>query len=774
MINPKKMTVVKNTFAILYHPLTAIDQEVGDLILQAGESYRTAKKIKSSAVRPALQLLEAYCDITGVRITMETLRSPAIGEILESYTAVLAGNELLDLPNKESVKLCRRLYQILATAKLAHPDIHTVSWDFDLFKPDESKCAKVASADDFKRWYWEGWMIRGKDGKSTHLRLAPLVKSYGRAFVERVYVQLKKYYRGREKDYRLEWGFMFDYLHENQAKWPMQTFKTEQGVKRFMHAFTLAHFNRAKEAGYDSIYKIKSWNKFISAVESCLCKTGVWANLTSPIRRPPTATKHGSETRLCEKDGLLIQEKLLTSIPLHVTDAEAIDVLFFHIRNDLATVRNWANKQAADLKSRYDRRILLAQKGTPIVEHTGRGMFKRYTLADICSTLEDIDSSVPHKFLCKVHKHITGENCSATQLASTYGFPLAGCLYPLKCLLVLEHPEITADFINGFKLYNQAGQLTGFDEEKRLLIGYKERKQSEVREQIIELNDTSFAVVKDIIEITSLGRRKLKGQGNDVWRQLFVNSARGTTVFGPDITPRWTDNGFANDSGLREELIAQFTPHSDLPEKQLVGFIQRVRLGRIRASAAVAVFMKSKSSEAMSKALGHQHYYPDLLSHYLPDALLAFIKARWIRIFQKALVCEAMKDSPHLLQVTKFNSMDELDTFLDNHRIQEIPSQASDPERKEQRKTTKTSEAVLSIGVPFLASLLSLEAAVAASSNRTRVCGKAEYWASFAEKIKAEISGGYNRLLKKHLDTALKLVDSKKMEALIYVPSHWA
>jgi hypothetical protein len=118
--------------------------------------------------------------------------------------------------------------------------------------------------------------------------------------------------------------------------------------------------------------------------------------------------------------------------------------------------------------------------------------------------------------------------------------------------------------------------------------------------------------------------------------------------------------------------------------------------------------------------------------------------------------------------------MDELDTFLDNHRIQEIPSQASDPERKEQRKTTKTSEAVLSIGVPFLASLLSLEAAVAASSNRTRVCGKAEYWASFAEKIKAEISGGYNRLLKKHLDTALKLVDSKKMEALIYVPSHWA
>ncbi|MCY1306080.1 hypothetical protein D9M70_559140 [compost metagenome] len=80
---------------------------------------------------------------------------------------------------------------------------------------------------------------------------------------------------------------------------------------------------------------------------------------------------------------------------------------------------------------------------------------------------------------------------------------------------------------------------------------------------------------------------------------------------------------------------------------------------------------------------------------------------------------------------------------------------------------------MFSIGVPFLASLLSLEAAVMASTDRARVCGKAEYWASFADNIKAEITNGYNRLLKKHLNTALKLVDTKKMEALIYVPAHW-
>ena len=769
------MTIVKNTLAIAYHPFTRIDQEVADLIVQAAEAHRKSENLRNNTIRPQIQLLEAYCDITEQRITMETLRSPAIEAILRSFTSAMAGNELIDLPHKEAVKFSRRLYQTLATARIARPDLHDFSWDFALFKPDTAVCATVKSADEYKRWYWAGWSLHRQNIYSTHFRLAPLVKPYGRTFVEDMFAQIERYYRGRAGSPLSEWSNMFDYLKEHSPQWPISTFKTEDGVKRFMHAFTRHHFMRAKKAGNDGKSRIKAWNRFINGVEACLCKTGVWASLTSPIRRPPPSTKYGSETRLREnEDGLLVQEKLLTTIPLHVTDAEAIDVLFFHIKNDLATVRKWANHEAAALKLRHAHRVSLAQQGTPITVHQGRGLSKQHTLADICATLETLDSKVPQAFLCKIHKQITGEDCSAASLAHTYGFPFKGSLYPFQCLLVLEHPEITPDFLRGFELYNQAGQLSGFDEEKRLLIGYKNRKQPDVREQIIELNDTSFALVKDIIEITALGRRKLKSHGNDAWRLLFISSSKGTSTFGADAQILWNESKFVNNRNLRQDLIAQFKPHSDLPENELIKFIQRVRLGRIRASAAVAVFITSKSTEAMSRALGHQNYYPGLLSHYLPEALLAFIKARWIRIFQKAMVCEAMKDSPHLLRVTKFNNMDELDTFLDNHRIKEIPPEASDPERKEQRKPIETSEAVLSIGVPFLSSLLSLEAAVTASSSRERVCGKAEYWASFAGKIKTEISSGYDRLLKKHLVAALKLVDAKKMEALIYVPAHWS
>ncbi|WOF78941.1 hypothetical protein P5704_023615 [Pseudomonas sp. FeN3W] len=768
------MTIIKKTQAIRYHPLAAIDPELANLIIQGAADHQKIFGLRKYSVHASIQLLEAYCDITGQRITMDTVRSPCIEGILRGFSSAMAGNALVELPEKKRETLCRCLYQSLTTALAQLPEAHDFSWNFSLFKPDASVCAEIASANEYKRWYWKGWSILRPDETGVYVRLAQLVAPYGRVFVEAIFAEIERYFRGRPGAFRVEWNYMFDYLGEHHTIWPRSTFKTEAGVKSFIQAFTVAYFSEAKEAQKDAKSQIKNWGRFITSIEKCLCKTGVWAKLTSPIKRPPPSTKHGSETKLEEREGgLLVQEKLLTSIPLYVTDSEAVDVLFFHIKNDLATVRNWAIHQVADLKSRKARRVLLAQSGTPIIEYQGRGIVNRYTLADICATLEAADSKVPSSFLCKIYNRLTGENFDAADLANIYGFPVTGSLFPLQCLLVLEHPEITTEFLKSFELYNQQGQLVGFNEEKRLLTGYKDRKNPDVREQVIELNDTSFNIVKDIIEITSSGRRKLRAQGKDSYRYLFITSGKAFSFNKADVTI-WNEHTFRGNSSLREQLITQFKPHSDLPVAQLVEFIKRVRLTKIRASRAVEIFIHSKSSEAMSKALGHEHYYPDLLSHYLPDALLAFIKARWIRIFQKALVCEAMKDSHHLLRVTRFNTMDELDAFLDNHRIKEIPYQASDPERTEQRTITEASEAVFSIGVPFLASLLSLEAAVKTSTDRARVCGKAEYWASFADKIKSEITSGYNRLLKQHLDAALKLVDAKKMEALIYVPAHWA
>ncbi|WP_409487853.1 hypothetical protein ACK1U3_17190 [Pseudomonas promysalinigenes] len=764
------MTIIKNTLAIRQHPLTAIDGEVGDLILQAAESLRQSLNLKSFVIRPQLMALEAYCDVMGHRVTMDTLRCPEIQEILEGFTTAMAGQALIALPDKESIKFCRTLYKVLDEARAKYPDHHPLDWDFRNFKPDQAVCAAIrASASEFHEWYWKGWDIQQPRQPAVYLRLAQLVAPYGRTFVQDVYDELLQYFRNRTGRFRSEWNVLFDYLAKRHRSWPLSRLKTEAGLKHFMQEFSISYFSNAKEAELDARSQIKNWNRFLNSVEQCLCKPTIWASISSPIRRPPPDTKHGSETKVVEdEEGTLVQEKLLTNIPLHVTDAEAVEILFFHIKRDVATVRNWAMAQAADLKSRYEWRIEQAKNGATIKEYEGKGLYKTYTVADICATLEDVNSNVPTAFLCKTYNNATGSKYGAPELANTLGFAVAGSLFPFQCLLVLEHPEITTEFLKSFELYNQDGQLVGFDEEKRQLRGYKDRKQPEVREQIIDLNDQSFAIVKNIIAITSLGRRTLKAEKNDDWRYLFITSGKALKPFQVAQTTKWNDNSFTNNRTLRDRLLREFRPHSDLPDDELVEFIKRVRLTRIRPSRAVEIFIQSKSSEKMSDALGHEHYYPDLLSHYLPDAIMAFIKARWIRIFQKALVCVAMEESPHLLRVTKFTSIDELDTFLENHRIKEIPREASDPERKAQREEIESSEAVLSIGVPFLASLLSLEAAVKAATNRARVCGKAEYWASIAEKIQTEITSGRKGQLKKYLATALEMVDATKMEALIY------
>ena len=266
---------------------------------------------------------------------------------------------------------------------------------------------------------------------------------------------------------------------------------------------------------------------------------------------------------------------------MHVTDAEAVDILFFHIKRDVATVRNWAMAQAADLKSRYTRRVELAKEGTPITEYQGRSLHKSYTLADVCATLEDVAPHPPISFLCKVYQHATGQECDAAKLAHAMGYPVAGSLFPLQCLLVLEHPIITSEFLKHFELYNQENRLVGFDEEKRLLTGYKDRKQSNVREQVIELNDQSLGVVKDIIDITSLGRRTLRAQKNDDWRYLFITSGKAFKPFQVATMSRWNDHTFHNMGGLRERLLLEFRPHSDLDDAELIDFIKRVRLTRI-------------------------------------------------------------------------------------------------------------------------------------------------------------------------------------------------
>jgi hypothetical protein len=136
----------------------------------------------------------------------------------------------------------------------------------------------------------------------------------------------------------------------------------------------------------------------------------------------------------------------------------------------------------------------------------------------------------------------------------------------------------------------------------------------------------------------------------------------------------------------------------------------------------------------MAEALGHAQWEPRLLDHYLPKSLQEFFTERWLRIFQTQILVEALKDSPHILEATSFESMSELDEFLENHALRSIPSHLEDPDGIGAEVTgDPASRVVVCVELGILTVLLSLEGAVRRA--RHSPCGRAIRWARIAEKL---------------------------------------
>lgn len=128
----------------------------------------------------------------------------------------------------------------------------------------------------------------------------------------------------------------------------------------------------------------------------------------------------------------------------------------------------------------------------------------------------------------------------------------------------------------------------------------------------------------------------------------------------------------------------------------------------------------------MSKALGHTKYDPQLLSHYLPASILDFFQRRWILLFQKGIICESLKDSSFLFKASNFKNMEQLNTFLENHALKNIPNTFNDD--KDNPKENNEAKVYISIDEEKIATLLSIGVAIDNSKDHNKISSKAIYW----------------------------------------------
>lgn len=644
-------------------------------------------------------------------------------------------------------------------ASLAEPCPHTAeAWE-----------ERVHYLDKKKLRYWSGWSVSSAKNETQYLNLPSVWHSHGETLAEELYDHWRKHCSKQSRPNPTIFNRLLAFISANKDEWPPMTFKHPQMLKELFKAFMADFFIKAERCKRKLNSQILAWNQFICHCEEAFIQSGSWtAPYGKGLPRPVQAGGESLSHISTNDQGEEVHEKLITSVPLELTDDQAIEILFRDIKKDINVVVSWATAKAYDVYSRVSNRKRLAESATPLKVTDRLKSLKLVGPARVCATFEA--NGFPESRA--TFKQQYGDKSHSGVIAHLLGLPTTGTLEAYQLLLVSEHQEITSSFFLNFELYNKKGHLSGFlnTDGKPQLIGYKDRRGAKLSEQKIDLTPKSAQWVQEIIEITSPLRERLKKDGDDRWRELFLTCGKGMSYPASMKYMKWNRASFSNAKKQYVRLAQEFEALTPERGEDLVNFLCRINPSSLRASCAVNVYLKTKSVSEMSKALGHIRFNAKLLERYLPKAILDFFQSRWVRIFQKGFICEAMKNSKHLLVAAQFDNMAQLHEFLKNHALQGIPEHLSDPENlvKEPQGPAGDSQAYVFISTGVMTALLSLEQAVAHAERPEDICGTAIYWAEFSRTVTAEILRDNDGLLKNHLAEARMHCDASKMEGLIY------
>lgn len=765
------MTIIKSSHYLNNYPFNYLGQDLVDSLNGSWVSIfvRSARTRDCSFRDLTLRLLELHAHLKDIHAGLDDVDTTDFQEFIEGFVALLKGSSLVDFGSNYKSQIFYELKQALTNIYSSlfgdHPEwLSDLEWeDIDAQELNES------DLDGNKLLYWSGWPVTTRKNQILYLDLSGLYQSHGEEFTVNFYSRWHSFFAKQARANTFETNYMARFLADHPRDWPPSTFDNPIRILRFFQALLRSYFMRAHDEGLHLNSRIKSWNRMVSNVDEIFFQPGVWPEpFGSGIPRLSGRKVSGALTRISKNsDGVEVHNKLLTEIPLQYTDDQAIEALFSKVSKDLQLVERWATSSARDLRKRQLRRLAHAPSGqVPDFAFAPTSM-EEVGFENICAIFEHYGFGTTND---ELFRDCLGQYIKRKEIAYELGIPTTNSLFPFMLLLVIDNPQITHTFLKDLDLFNEKGQLSGFvkDDAGYHLTGYKDRRGKAKSEMKVFLSPRSASLVRQIIEITRPLRDYLKNQDDGNWRKLFLTSGRGWSHPRAGVITEWKKK--ISQPAYFDDLKQSFSRFTKMPDKELENFLLRVSLSSVRASKGVQIYLHTQSAQKMAEALGHSAYNPNLLRHYLPESILAFFQTRWIRIFQKAFICEALKDSPYLARAAGFESMKDLHEFLTNHALKDIPSHLSDPEQTADSSDPASSndQVLISVDQGILSALLSLTQAVDQSPRKHQISGMAIYWSKVSRLIEKEILEGTDPLLKGHLANAREHIDPKKMEGLIY------
>lgn len=689
----------------------------------------------------------------------------------------------------EIARACSRFFQSMAEQGGLH--ISEIKLSSRTLSPNADCCV-----DEFNQavllnmervQFYNGWQVANKENTQHELYLATVYSAYGAKFTEALHLALIEFARKEGKE---TLGQKLVALHQFLDSLLSLTpsigdFERAMNSTQCHQTVALIYNHQlinAIEADYDIKNFHKKWKTQVTLIYDVLVGFNIIEQPLIELFAPEfkSSGSSGVNTEIGD-NGNAFKINLLTPVPLSYTDEQAKKSIFDSIARDIQHIQYLCEREVHKTMCRFERFKEFAAKGqvkepektiTVIPnKRTGvGGSFNPVSMdnpQNVCATFNQYRFDSPVKK--DSYLSFLGYPGRADELSRLLCLPSISLIYPFIVLLVEQHPKITGSWLTNWQLYDSRGLKHGFKQSKGVwvAISYKKRKGNKQAEQTVILNDKSKYIVECIVALTRLSREYLKGLGDDNYRYMLLTvkgvsskPCRISKIINPSdkVAPSNLTNIFCHESYWLPKIrkishcdqgipvIERYRSQVNRTKKQAIELLSCMTLQRFRASVGVRVYFETQSVHAMSEALGHERYKPALLNHYLPKPLWDYFTNRWVRIFQNAIVYEAMQDSDYLFDAVDFDSS-ELEVFVENHSIGDLHSALNKGKHKgsildDDRfvPSSSSDEVIFTISTALLQVFIAFNELLENFNPKWRLTPTAEKWVEPTQFVLSHIS----------------------------------
>lgn len=611
------------------------------------------------------------------------------------------------------------------------------------------------------------YLLQAKSGVEYNVLLGDMVSIIGERFTNEFHEGLRTIARPKAKDAALrDFGTTFTRFvcHRASNHQPISPeLLTEPAfVQTLLVDFMEYHFMKitrrkdvVQEGTLGSLQKL--WSRYQS-YWNALVRQKILAAPSSafPAGNPKLLADDSIGHRKVKTDETgnttVISQKLITAVPLHLTDEEATKLIFEQLKTDFSKVQTWLRDH---LNSFFHDHELGHTLAANVQKLPAANELEQATR----STAGDCGFPVAIKYFKEVHGGYTDtasipttvypdlaarSRISKTSLARYLGIPGRQEAMAFMAFLASHDGRFSESALATAKLLDGTGKrINAVETDAGLtLTVLKERDAGDGWHDVL-LKGEAASLVRRWIEVTAPIRKHMKEHGVSGWQNLIIYTGN----------PLGAPAHFVRSSNINSTFRNFALAH----ETQLGSLAAHVTIPRIRSTRGVLVFLETMDITQMARELGNTN--ETSLRHYLPDSLWEYFTTRWLRIFQNLLIVEATKDTPYMQRALHFSSAAEMDEFLKNHAVTPlIPKEEEVSEHVAVASTERAPNELMVAASPgIFATLLSIaEASFQATALGRQLTPQALYWTEFTERLKAHVQSAafHDRGIKQMMSAA--------------------